>query len=65
MLSHSLIIGLCINTCWVAMLYGSKTYWGWFLYRLPEYAVMVPVQLLMAPVLLRIVKILRKLRLAD
>lgn len=64
-LINCLVIGLLINTWWVSQLYGSKTYWGWFLYRLPEYAVMVPVQILFAPVLLRIVRILRKLRLAD
>lgn len=64
-LFNCLVIGLFVNTCWVSQLYGSKTYWGWFLYRLPEYAIMVPVQILFAPVLLRIVKILRKLRLAD
>ena len=47
------VIGLLVNTLWVAQLYGSKTYYGWFLYRLPEYAVMIPVQLVLIPVLLK------------
>ena len=64
-LINCLVIGLLVNTFWVSQLYGSKTYWGWFLYRLPEYAVMIPVQIVFAPVLMRIVKILRKLRLTN
>ena len=58
---NSIIIGLCINTVWVAMLYSKKTYWGWFLYRLSEYAILVPLQLIMIPVLLRICRELRKI----
>lgn len=50
-LINCLIIGLLINTFWVSMLYGSKTYSGWLLYRLVEYAVLVPVQLVTLPVL--------------
>ena len=53
-LINCILIGLYVNTAWVAMLYGSKTYWGWFVYRLPEYAIMVPVQLLLIPVLLKL-----------
>ena len=58
---NNIIIGLCINTCWVAMLYGQKTYWGWFAYRLAEYAILVPLQLVMVPILLRICRELRKI----
>ena len=58
---NNIIIGLCINTCWVAMLYGQKTYWGWFAYRLAEYAILVPLQLVMIPILLRICRELRKI----
>ena len=53
-LINCLIIGLLVNTVWVSMLYGSKTYWGWFLYRLLEYAVLVPVQIIVLPGLLKI-----------
>ena len=62
-LINNLVLGLGVNTCWVAMLYGKKTYWGWFLYRLPEYAVLVPVILVLLPILLKITDILRKSRL--
>ena len=58
---NSLVIGLFINTCWVAMLYGSKTYWGWFFYRLSEYAVLVPLQMILIPILLRLCRELRKI----
>ena len=57
---NCVLIGLVVNTVWVAMLYGSRTYWGWFLYRLPEYGVMVPVQLLLIPALLKLSELLKK-----
>jgi ECF transporter S component (folate family) len=59
-LINNLVIGLLVNTAWVAMLYGSKTYAGWFLYRLSEYAVLVPLNLVITPVLLRLCRDLRK-----
>ena len=59
-LFNCLFLGLAVNTAWVSMLYSSKTYWGWFLYRLGEYAVMVPVQLAVIPVLIRLCGQLRK-----
>jgi len=58
---NNIVIGLLINTCWVAMLYGKRTYWGWFTYRLAEYAVLVPLQLVMIPILLRLCRELRKI----
>jgi len=59
-LVNCLVLGLLVNTFWVSQLYGSKTYWGWFLYRLPEYAVLIPVQILFAPFLHRLARTLRK-----
>ena len=53
---NCILIGLFINTFWVSMLYGSKTYLGWFVYRLSEYAVMVPVQIAVIPLLINISK---------
>ncbi len=53
-LINCLVIGLCINTAWVAILYGSKTYWGWFVYRLSQYAVLIPVHLILLPMLNRL-----------
>ena len=60
-LINNLIIGLFINTVWVAMLYGSKTYGGWFLYRLSEYAILVPLNLVLVPIILRFCRELKKL----
>lgn len=57
---NNIVFGLLINTAWVAMLYGSKTYAGWFLYRLSEYAVLIPMNLILTPVLLKLCDQLRK-----
>ena len=55
------VIGLFVNTFWVSLLYGSKTYWGWFMYRLTtQYAVMIPVQCVLIPVVKRLCEILEK-----
>ena len=59
-LVNNLILGLFLNTLWVSILYGSKTYWGWFLYRLPEYAILVPLNLILIPVLYRLGILLRR-----
>lgn len=53
-LINNIGFGLLVNTVWVSMLYGSKTYFGWFLYRLSEYVVLIPVNLCLIPVLLRL-----------
>ncbi|MBQ8399736.1 MAG: folate family ECF transporter S component [Clostridia bacterium] len=60
-LFNNLICGLILNTCWVSMIYGSKTYLGWFLYRLPQYAVMIPVYIILLFVLSRLAPTLRKM----
>ena len=60
-LINQLVFGLLINTIWVTMLYGDKkNYIGWFLYRLPEYAILIPVALVLIPVLLRLCRELKK-----
>lgn len=61
-LINNLILGLCVNTVWVSQLYGSRTYWGWFLYRLPEYAVLVPLNLILLPVLVKLGEQVKKYR---
>lgn len=60
-LINNLVIGLFVNTAWVSMLSGLKTYWGWFVYRLAEYAILVPVKLAITPVLLKLKKPLSKI----
>ena len=57
---NNAILGLLVNTLWVSILYGSRTYWGWFVYRLPEYAILIPMNLLFIPVLFRLGLILRR-----
>lgn len=57
---NCLLLGLVVNTLWVSQLYGSRTYGGWLVYRLPEYAVLVPVQLVLLPILLRLCPLLRR-----
>lgn len=57
---NSIVFGLFINTAWVSVLYSSKTYWGWFIYRLPEYAILIPVSALLIPEISKICKSLKK-----
>ena len=59
---NNLILGLFVNSLWLSQLYGSKTYGGWVVYRLTEYAVMVPIQIALAPVVRKIALTLEKLR---
>lgn len=51
---NNIVFGLLINTEWVAMLYSSKAYFGWFIYRLPEYAVLIPLNLVITPIILKV-----------
>jgi ECF transporter S component (folate family) len=59
-LINNLIFGLLINTVWVSILYNSKTYLGWFIYRLPEYAILIPVSFVLIPVTVKFSKIIKK-----
>ena len=60
-LINCVIFGLFINTAWISMLYDSKTYWGYFLSRIIEYAILIPVQIVIIPILLKISGPVRKL----
>lgn len=53
-LINNIAVGLIVNTVWVSILYGSKTYFGWFLYRLPEYAIKIPVELVLVPIIVKL-----------
>lgn len=48
------ILGMFLNTAWIAILYGSRTYWGWFVYRIPQYAVIVPISIVLIPIVIRL-----------
>ena len=58
-LINALLLGLVVNTWWVSMLYGSKTYLGWFVYRLPEYAIMIPMNIIFVPLVLELCRRIR------
>ena len=59
-LINYIVLGLFVNTAWVSLLYTSKGYWGWFVYRLPEYAVLIPVSIALIPAIFRLSKVLKK-----
>ncbi len=59
-LINYIVFGLLVNTAWVSLLYTSKGYWGWFVYRLPEYAVLIPVSIALIPAIFRLSKVLQK-----
>ncbi len=61
-LVNNLLFGLCLNTLWISQLYSGKTYWGFFVSRLlTEYSVLIPLQLILIPLLLRLERPLRKI----
>ena len=60
-LINCIVFGLFINTAWISMLYDTKTYWGYFLSRIIEYAILIPVQIAIIPILLKISGPVRKI----
>lgn len=60
-LFNNLVMGLLVNTYWVSMLYGSKSYSGWFIYRLAEYALLIPLNIILVPVVLKLTGELRQI----
>ena len=60
-LVNNLVFGLLINTKWVSMLYGSKTYMGWLVLRLSEYLLLIPLNIILIPVLLKLCGEIRKI----
>jgi len=59
---NSFVIGLFLNTLWISQLYGSKTYWGWVMYRLSEYAVQIPLNVIFAETMHRIGRLIQRRR---
>lgn len=57
---NCLIIGLLVNSIWMADLYGSKTYTGWVAARLVEELVMTPVNIVLAVALYPVSRLLNK-----
>ncbi|MBR4634911.1 MAG: folate family ECF transporter S component [Clostridia bacterium] len=54
------LLGQFVNTLWVAQLYGSKTYWGWFVYRLPQHGFLIAAEIILIPLLMKLCEQLNK-----
>jgi ECF transporter S component (folate family) len=48
---NNFVIGLCIDTLWIAILYSSKTYWGYFVSRIPQFAAITVMNLILIPLI--------------
>ena len=59
-LVNNFVIGLGIDTLWIAILYSSKTYWGYFVSRIPQFAVITVMNLALIPLILKLCEELRK-----
>ena len=59
-LINNIVFSLFINTAWIAMLYSSKTYGGYFLARLPEAVIQIVVSMILIPTLIKLCSQLRK-----
>ncbi len=59
-LINNLFLGLIINSLWLLILYGKRTFFGWIVYRIPEYGLMIPIAMVLIPVAVRVVFRMRK-----
>jgi len=59
-LINNLFFGLIVNTIWISIMYGSKSYWGWFVYRISEYAILIPLNIIFVPILVKLCDKLKK-----
>jgi ECF transporter S component (folate family) len=57
---NNFVLGLLVDTLWIALLYSSKTYWGYFLTRIPQFLVLAVMNLIFIPLLEKLCKILKK-----
>ncbi len=57
---NNLIFGLCVNTYWITIISGSKTYLGWFTYRITEYLILIPLNVIMIPILIKLSEKIKK-----
>ena len=58
-LINCLLIGLCLNTFWLSLIY-TKGYMYFFTMRLVEYTVLIPVQIILTPFIITFARRLRK-----
>ena len=59
-LISNFILSLCVDTLWISILYGSKTYWAYFLSRIPQSAVLCALNLVFIPILWKLCGRLKK-----
>ena len=54
------LLGLGLNTFWMSVIYTSKTFLGWFLYRAPQQAGLFILHIVFLPILFKLLKKLRR-----
>ena len=62
---NTCILGLLLNTLWMTILYTSKGFSGWLLYRLPQEAGLLILHIILTPLIGKLAEALRKAGLAE
>ena len=62
-LINTCVLGLLLNTLWMTLLYSSRGFSGWLLYRLPQEAGLLILHIILLPLLEKLAEALRKARL--
>lgn len=57
---NTCVLGLLLNTLWMTLLYTSRGFGGWFLYRLPQEAGLLVLHILLLPLIEKLAEALRK-----
>ena len=50
-LLNNLVVGLLVNSYWISALFSPKSYGACIVSRLPEYAIMIPLNLILIPII--------------
>ena len=56
-------VGMFLTTYWITILYGKNTYWGNFQLRLTQFAIFIPLNLVLIPALIHLCEKLKKITL--
>lgn len=59
-LVNTCVLGLLLNTLWMTLLYSSRGFGGWLLYRLPQEAGLLILHILLLPLIEKLAAALRK-----
>lgn len=60
---NTCVLGLLLNTLWMTLLYSSRGFGGWLVYRLPQEAVLLAAHLMLLPLIEKLADALRKAKL--